>query len=1150
MRRPLLALFAAGALAAGAALSPSASAAAPYDPLAYGFQGEGGLFEQDTDARVGVLAPSAAQQAAVRALGARAEWNALGSPKVLTRDDAGYLSGPQAGKPADVARAWLRENALVFGLAPELFDATKLELLKAIPLAEGPELRAKRNGAGYVTKDKPFVVLFRQVFGAAPAGEDGLVTVLLDPKGRVTFVSSSLTRDVQVTNDVDLSLADAYVKAAEGVDVEVSKRAVEVAGKAADGTSLLRVPDFKDDQRVRLVTVPTPEDGVRLAYEVVVIQSTPGTHEQHDGHPFAWTSTIDAETGELLTRVNNLDHFAQTDEPSGDSLPYFKVFPNAPQFPVPGVQTPDTRQFWCYMAGPDCQRVLGEKGGKPDIASPYAYDETLTDTGQAVPTFSTSGNNARTAPSRVSFLTPDLAVAATSPTRTYDYPFSDAWHSSGCNPATLLDPTKNLNDIDAATTNLFVMHNRMHDWSYYLGFTEENYNAQVDNVGSENDSEEAENDPEIGNSQSGSIGGGPTFQGRDNANQITLGDGTPPITNQYLWEPLQAGFYAPCTDGAYDMGIVGHEYGHMISNRMTAGPAAGLSGAQAGSMGESWSDLMATEYLNGYGLAPYNGENRFSLAPYVTGDLEAGIRNYGPNKSPLNYSNLEYDGNGVTSPHADGEIWNATQIEVRQALVAKYEAQYPEGNKALQAECADGLKPSTVCPGNRRWIQTMFDGFLIQPSQTTMLDSRDAILASDKARYGGANLSTMWAAYAKRGMGVNADSAGVADLESEPGFKNPMGVNGSVSFKPTFDGGAAPEETKVFIGDYEARIVPVAVSEKGAATAPKDYAPGTYRVLVQAPGYGHKRMTITVKEGAQTITLPLRTNFASLERGAEASGDGGNFGAIIDETEATNWGSIEGTPRDPAEAPTVPGKQVTVDLVGGAHLVREVQVSAINRPACTGEPTANGCEEADPEDPPYDTGGQSRFAALHSFEILTCDATTGKTCEEEGDFTSVLVAANGFPAGPPRPTSPDLNLRSFPVKESKATHVRIKVLGNQCTGNLLFNAENNVEGNPINNPDCVNGFTTAAAAGAPATLLSLSQKKNVRISELQVFGSAVTATQPVQAVPDAEAPQTEEQPAPTQAGGRLPATGPLPIALPALLLLGIGGALVRARRRV
>lgn len=89
MRRPLIALLAAGALAAGAALGTSASAAAPYDPLAYGFQGEGGLLEKDLDARDGAVPPTAAQRAAVAALGARAEWNPLGSPQVLTRDDAG-----------------------------------------------------------------------------------------------------------------------------------------------------------------------------------------------------------------------------------------------------------------------------------------------------------------------------------------------------------------------------------------------------------------------------------------------------------------------------------------------------------------------------------------------------------------------------------------------------------------------------------------------------------------------------------------------------------------------------------------------------------------------------------------------------------------------------------------------------------------------------------------------------------------------------------------------------------------------------------------------------------------------------------------------------------------------------------------------------
>ncbi len=32
-------------------------------------------------------------------------------------------------------------------------------------------------------------------------------------------------------------------------------------------------------------------------------------------------------------------------------------------------------------------------------------------------------------------------------------------------------------------TNLFVAHNRMHDFSYYLGFTEDNYNMQTDNGG-------------------------------------------------------------------------------------------------------------------------------------------------------------------------------------------------------------------------------------------------------------------------------------------------------------------------------------------------------------------------------------------------------------------------------------------------------------------------------------------------------------------------------------------------------------------------------------------------------------------------------------------------------------------------------------------
>jgi extracellular elastinolytic metalloproteinase len=163
------------------------------------------------------------------------------------------------------------------------------------------------------------------------------------------------------------------------------------------------------------------------------------------------------------------------------------------------------------------------------------------------------------------------------------------------------------NDIDAARANLFAMHNRMHDWAYGLGFTEQTWNLQSFNFNRGG----AENDHEHGNAQAGGRSGGPPgFAARDNANQFTPADGMLPITNMYLWQPIPAGFYAPCVDGDFDMSVIGHEYGHAISNRMAGGPNAGLSGNQPQAMGESWSDLMATEYLHESGFTPVGGENR------------------------------------------------------------------------------------------------------------------------------------------------------------------------------------------------------------------------------------------------------------------------------------------------------------------------------------------------------------------------------------------------------------------------------------------------------------------------------------------------------------------------------------------------------------
>ncbi|MFP5370824.1 MAG: M36 family metallopeptidase, partial [Actinomycetes bacterium] len=201
------------------------------------------------------------------------------------------------------------------------------------------------------------------------------------------------------------------------------------------------------------------------------------------------------------------------------NLPAWKVFPANPPF-VAGMQpaavdSPDTRVLWCW----DIRRFEDCVEEQRNTASRLPWDVNAP----SAPSFTTDGNNASTAVSEVVFLAPDTVVnRPVSPDRNYDYPWKNAWFEGSCNPTQFgaADPvTGGPNDEAAATANLFVQHNRMHDWSYYLGFTEVNSNLQKSNFG--NTGPELENDPELGSSQAGRR----TFNGRDNANQITLGDG-------------------------------------------------------------------------------------------------------------------------------------------------------------------------------------------------------------------------------------------------------------------------------------------------------------------------------------------------------------------------------------------------------------------------------------------------------------------------------------------------------------------------------------------------------------------------------------------------------------------------------------------------
>jgi extracellular elastinolytic metalloproteinase len=219
-----------------------------------------------------------------------------------------------------------------------------------------------------------------------------------------------------------------------------------------------------------------------------------------------------------------------------------------------------------------------------------------------------------------------------------------------------------------------------------------------------------------------------------------------------------------------------------------------------------------------------------------------------------------------------------------------------------------------------------------------------------------------------------------------------------------------------------------------------ELVPGNYELLVRANAFGTHRLPIDVAAGQTTTFSPaLAANVASAARGAIATGDGAGPARLIDDTESTQWESL-GAP--------VAGRQVTVQLAesGPPIQVGRVQVSALLTPP------------------------QNRFSALRSFEILACEAGADGVCSD-AEFALVFRSpADAFPSIAPRPRAPDLNMRSFDVTPTPATHVRLRVVANQCTGAPDYAGEQDQD--PRAGTNC--------ATNSPQAL-------NVRAAELQVF---------------------------------------------------------------
>jgi hypothetical protein len=284
---------------------------------------------------------------------------------------------------------------------------------------------------------------------------------------------------------------------------------------------------------------------------------------------------------------------------------------------------------------------------------------------------------------------------------------------------------------------------------------------------------------------------------------ISLDDGTLFKANLPLTATIADGTGgAPDRDSDLDAGVIAHEYGHGISNRLTGGPSTVACLNNAEQMGEGWSDWFAltltthpsdtAETPRGVGtyvsFQPADGLG-IRPTPYTT-DMSVNPSTYVAVADVVN----------ISQPHGIGYVWNTMLWEVYWNLVDRYGF-----NANIYGDWTTG--------GNNLALQLVMDGMKFQPCRPGFVDGRNAILQADQELTGGTNQCEIWRGFTKRGLGFSANQGSSLNrIDGVQAFDLPASCT-----EATFGGFQAPVEGPPSINVVNAgSTVPVKFTLGGA----------------------------------------------------------------------------------------------------------------------------------------------------------------------------------------------------------------------------------------------------------------------------------------------------------------------------------------------
>ncbi|HEY9283054.1 MAG TPA: T9SS-dependent M36 family metallopeptidase [Pyrinomonadaceae bacterium] len=792
---------------------------------------------------------------------------------------ARHLTGPNPGRPSDIALGHLKRNRHKLGV-----DEADLEELKVTD-----EYRSGHNGVTHI-------YLRQQLGGIEVAGAEAGTNVARD--GSVINLHGSFVKGLRASANrraPALSPAEAVEAAARHLELTLTEPLdiLEAGGGPARRTTLSRGGISLDPIGVRLVYQPVGESSVRLAWSVEIHQAD-GQH--------AWDIKVDAENGDVLAGDDLVDH----DNWGGSFAP--DLARNRNLAAVAAAARPASRSPAALPTAGDgsAYNVFAYPFESPSdggrtlvtnpadlLASPFGWHDT---NGAAGPEFTrTRGNNVH---AYTDINSDNVADAGSDPDGGPSLRF-DSPLNQGAGPAAYRP---------AAVTNLFYWNNIIHDVFYRYGFDEMSGNFQINNYGrgpavaplGDNDDVRAE-------AQDGS--------GLNNANFFTPADGQRPRMQMFVWtnpipnlvtvtvnapsavagdyrashalfgpQVTNAGTTAPvvlaldsdqgtgpspndaCTvitnaaevsgkialvergscafpqkvanlqaagavavivtnnvpgdpglmnftppvpplnipaimvsldtgnllranlpltatlsadqhlvnrDSDFDAGIIAHEYGHGISNRLTGGRNVVNCLGNAEQMGEGWSDFLGLVLTTDPADTPTTPRG---VATYVVFEPPGGGIRPTPYTTdfavnPSTYISL-MDTTNISQPHGVGYVWATMLWEMYWNLVK-----------------AHGYNPNVYdswqTGGNNLAIQLVMDGMKLQPCRPGFVDGRDAILQADVQLTGGENECLIWQAFAKRGLGFSASQgSSLSRFDGRAAFDLPPACRADFNLDP------------------------------------------------------------------------------------------------------------------------------------------------------------------------------------------------------------------------------------------------------------------------------------------------------------------------------------------------------------------------------